>query len=204
MTRRDTRQLILATALRLFNEHGTPNVSTNHICEACQISPGNLYYHFPNKEAIISDLFQRMAMEWEGQPAPSDLSIESFYRQMEQVLTFLWEYRFLHREFSSLLREDEDFRRTFARLQKRRLAEIDGAIAAYMRAKVLRTLSAEEASALKRLIWFFSLNWLPFLETEGKPITQGTIREGIAFLKTVTRPFLRPDGVSATPPGAGR
>lgn len=204
MTRRDTRQLILATALRLFNEQGTSSVSTNHICEACQISPGNLYYHFPNKEAIITDLFQRMATQWEGQAGPSDLSIESFYRQMELMLTFLWEYRFLHREFSSLLREDEDFRKTFARLQKRRLAEIDRAIAAYVGAKVLRPLSAEEASALKRLIWFFSLSWLPFLETEGKEVSRATIREGIAFLKTITRPFLRPDGVSATPPDAGR
>ena len=55
-----TREKILDTALTLFNNEGTSAVSTNHIAEAAGISPGNLYYHFRNKEEIIRGLFERL------------------------------------------------------------------------------------------------------------------------------------------------
>ncbi|MFN8512060.1 MAG: helix-turn-helix domain-containing protein [Chloroflexia bacterium] len=62
-----TRERILDAALGLFNERGTAVVSTNHIAAACGISPGNLYYHFRNKEEIIRALFDRMFVMWVGQ-----------------------------------------------------------------------------------------------------------------------------------------
>ena len=42
-----------------LQHRGTAAVSTNHIAEAAGISPGNLYYHFHNKEEIIRELFER-------------------------------------------------------------------------------------------------------------------------------------------------
>ena len=52
-----TRDRILAAALELFNQQGERKVTTNHIAAHLGMSPGNLYYHFKNKQEIIYELF---------------------------------------------------------------------------------------------------------------------------------------------------
>ena len=63
-----TRDKIIHTALGLFNEQGTKAVTTNHIAAAVGISPGNLYYHFRNKEDIIRAIFEQMDAYGQHQP----------------------------------------------------------------------------------------------------------------------------------------
>lgn len=52
-----TRERIVQNSLELFNQQGERSVSTNHIAAHMEISPGNLYYHFANKQEIIAVLF---------------------------------------------------------------------------------------------------------------------------------------------------
>ena len=71
---RRTAQRILEVTLDLFNRFGEPNVSTTAISAELGISPGNLYYHYPAKDALINTLFE-----------------------------LIWEYRFLYRDLNDLL-----------------------------------------------------------------------------------------------------
>ena len=49
-----TKEKIIETSIKLFNEKGCLNTSTRHIADELGISVGNLYYHFKNKEDILS------------------------------------------------------------------------------------------------------------------------------------------------------
>ena len=54
-----TRDLILDISRKLFNEHGTYNVSVRQIALELGISQGNLNYHFKKKEDIIRELYMQ-------------------------------------------------------------------------------------------------------------------------------------------------
>ena len=58
-----TKDKIIATAINLFNLHGTKAISTNHIAKEMGISPGNLYYHFRSKNDIIRSISDNFSNE---------------------------------------------------------------------------------------------------------------------------------------------
>lgn len=54
-----TREKILNTALELFCEKGYYKTSTNEIANCTNISVGNLYFYYPNKETIFLEILER-------------------------------------------------------------------------------------------------------------------------------------------------
>lgn len=63
MARIKTKDRILQMALALFNAQGEPSITTLDISNELDISPGNLYYHYKGKDAIVSALFQQFEQE---------------------------------------------------------------------------------------------------------------------------------------------
>jgi len=100
-----TKQRIVDTAERLFNEVGTGAVSTNQIAASMGISPGNLYYHFGNKDEIVVAALERLASAihaaWTGPPAGAAAG-DRLEVGLELTLAALEEHRFLAREVFSL------------------------------------------------------------------------------------------------------
>lgn len=185
------KEKILNGALKLFNEQGTSEVSTNHICKALSISPGNLYYHFRSKDEIILALYKRMLSEWDNAPLPDSANMDNLLSTYERIFQFLWNYRFLNREVSSLYRRIAAFRKIFKVSQKKRVAEIREFIKTYAKAGIIRKLSKQEEDTLIRSTWFFLLYWLPFLETEGKKISQKNVKEVTLYLKAMLSPYFQ-------------
>lgn len=60
-----TRQEALRIALELFTEQGYEATSLRQIADALGINKASLYYHFPNKEAILRAVLERRGSEAE-------------------------------------------------------------------------------------------------------------------------------------------
>jgi AcrR family transcriptional regulator len=114
-----TKQRIVDTAERLFNESGTGAVSTNHIAAAMGISPGNLYYHFGNKDEIVLVALDRLAaaidLAWSS-PDGADPDVDRLEQGLAGTLAALDEHRFAAREVYSLGLHSEAVRNRCQRL----------------------------------------------------------------------------------------
>lgn len=116
---RRTAERILDVTLALFNRYGEPNVSTNMIAAELSISPGNLYYHYPAKEALINALVDRFEAAMlqalsDGSAACGCGAAITFTRALFQQI---WHYRFIYRDLNDLLTRNRQFEQRYARLR---------------------------------------------------------------------------------------
>jgi AcrR family transcriptional regulator len=102
---RRTAERILEVTLDLFNRFGEPNVSTTLISAELNISPGNLYYHYPAKDELINALFDRYEQGLNSllQAADGVRNVEDAWLFFHMLFELIWQYRFLYRDLNDLL-----------------------------------------------------------------------------------------------------
>lgn len=103
---RRTRERIVETSLRLFNAHGEPNVTTTVVADELGISPGNLYYHFANKDEIVNEIFAAFEREIRATlaaPTQRAPTVEDAWLFLHLFFELVWKYRFLFRDLNDLL-----------------------------------------------------------------------------------------------------
>lgn len=191
-----TRERILDAALVLFNEQGTAAASTNHIAAACGVSPGNLYYHFRNKEEIIRALFDRMFALWGESSLPGDRlpALTDLHAIVRSAFALLGEYRFIYRELVALTRRDEYLRHRWAALRERGFAGVLALLDSFAAAGVLRRSDdPEEVTRLVELIWLVSEFWPASVEMSGLPLDDAQMDHGVALMLQVLQPYVIAD-----------
>ena len=122
---RRTRERILALSLRLFNENGEPNVTTSAIADEMNISPGNLYYHFRNKDDIVNALFEDFEREIDhllDAASGQNASVEDAWFLLHLLFETIWKHRFLYRDLNDLLSRNRRLENYFKQLLSRKTA----------------------------------------------------------------------------------
>jgi AcrR family transcriptional regulator len=190
----NTRDRILATALRLFNQSGTAAVSTNHVADALGISPGNLYYHFRNKEAIIRALFEQQFAQWDAMYSlPDDRmpTLDDMWRMVNDTFSVSWDYRFIYRELIALLRRDAELNRRWVEVRARGFDGFRQLIAVFAAAGVLRSPDDPDVvTRLAELIWMINEFWLASVEVSGQSVDEAQMAHGAELMRQVLAPFI--------------
>ena len=190
---RQTRKRILDASLAMFNTQGEPNVTTNHIADELEISPGNLYYHFRNKDDIIEQLFavyeQRMDAALSS-PSGRLPGLEDVWLQLHLVFECIWDYRFLYRDLVDILSRNRRLRLRFARILKRADEQAHQVMRGLVQAGVMRA-SADEVDAAATNILVIATFWMNYAAARGDKDERASIRDGIVQVMMLIAPFLR-------------
>ena len=190
---KQTHQRILDASLSMFNAQGEPNVTTNHISDELEISPGNLYYHFRNKDDIIEHLFARFEERMDtalAAPQGRLPGLEDIWLQLHLVFESIWDYRFLYRDLVEILSRNRRLRMRFARILRRADEQAHAVMRGLSQAGVMRA-SVEELAATATNILVIATFWLNYAAARGDKDEHASIRDGIVQVMMLIAPFLR-------------
>ena len=103
-----SRQQILDSSLKLFSHHGYGATSVRDIAGEAGLSKGNVYHHFPDKEAIFRALIDRYfeAMSQPDFPFNRALANGSFPENLEEIGQAIREVIRDYREYIALIYVD--------------------------------------------------------------------------------------------------
>lgn len=166
MARRDTKELILSTSLDLFNALGEPHVTTNHIADEADISPGNLYYHFRSKDDIVIALFKRFVARLHPLievPADTVLHAEDLWFQLHLNFELKGEYRFLYKNISELTARVKNLDHAMRALLMRERKAARQMLSALQQAGAM-DISDPQKDMLTDTVLMVLTYWIPFAE----------------------------------------
>lgn len=191
MGSKETQALIISTALKLFNEHSSGAISTNRVAEACDISKGNLHYHFKTKKEIIQSIYKGIADEMNASWYQDHLSptvthmAEMFARQ----LLLIHDYRFFYREMPALLRSDPVLLRRYQENRDKRMAAVEEYFRELSRVGVMDFKNESMINSLVVSTWIIADNWLNYIEFKKYEATLEKIVEGYEMILEILRPY---------------
>ena len=193
----ETKTRILEVSLRLFNALSTGEVSTNHIASTAGMSPGNLYYHYRNKEEIIHGLVERMIVDmeklWQAQEG-SPLESRELRRKLAGTLSLMWEYRFFCREVNVILGRDEKLRNRYLSARNGQFQQMRTFLEKLFKRQDLNQKDHSEVlDDLMRISRLVGEYWLSDLDVGGSLVDSGRIEEGVNLMLEGFRPYLYPD-----------
>ena len=160
---RRTAERILEVTLDLFNRFGEPNVSTTLISAELNISPGNLYYHYPAKDELINALFDRYEKALgELLAAAGDVrDVEDAWFFLHTLFELIWQYRFLYRDLNDLLSKNRLLETHFQHVLKNKAKAVRGLLDGMSRSGAIRIDTREAGPTASSMVVVLTY-WLSY------------------------------------------
>lgn len=191
-----TRDRILKTSLALFNSEGEAQVSTVDIAAVLGISPGNLYYHFKGKEAIIEALFDEFETELRqvlSAPIEKPLSLEDNWIFTYIIFEEINDFRFFYEGMSSILERCPSLRPRLARLLALKKSTTLAILTSLEKQKLVKFLANEKDRLADRLAAHLTF-WLQYRAvTEREATDRARIHDGVFSTVMQIAPYVAAD-----------
>jgi AcrR family transcriptional regulator len=189
-----TRERILDAALSMFNSEGVHAVTTRHVAAHLGISPGNLYYHFANKEEIVLGLYDRIEAQLLATIAPPQGPVRSFddvIAYLDRIFGHLWEFRFFYRDLTTLLADVPGLKERYRGLAERAQSSARGIFESMVAAGWLEA-APEEIDLLATNAWILLSHWFTHWQVAARrrSIQSSDINDGIRHLVALFSPRL--------------
>ncbi len=185
-----TKERILLVSNDLFNRNGVQAITTNHIAKSLKMSPGNLYFHYHNKEEILQELFKRMCRETYQVWKPKSSQALSPMEFIDFNFEIYWKYRFFHREMYTLRRRDP----VLALQWKKHIFKMMGLMKAlykvWVRKEILTPLkNVDEMTYIAESLLAMSTTYLQFFESADKVPSKQALERGRKHVSRMLYPY---------------
>ncbi len=189
------RERILERSLQLMNEEGAEAASTTRIAAELGISPGNLYYHFKNREEIVRVLFDGLDAEFRAvlvEDVEPPISPARFAAYYQRSFDLAWRYRFFFGDLLGLLRRDELLAARYRALQDWAVAELEKTAGQFVKdGSMKRPRGQHGLRTIALNTWLIWMSWIRFLQISGKQaIAREDMVAGVVQLVDVLAPHL--------------
>ncbi|MDN3608371.1 TetR/AcrR family transcriptional regulator [Vibrio ostreicida] len=194
-----TRDKIVLAALDLFNQHGERNITTNHIAAHIDISPGNLYYHFSNKQEIVREIFALYSNELLERFTPIHGQQESLVllkHYLDSIFNLMWKYRFFYANLPEILQRDEQLHDDYIQVQEKLQTNLVNIMRAFVDLELLE-VEEHEMKALVTTLHLIASSWLGYRSAMSPKtqITKQVIHQGMLQMIAVVKPKATSQGL---------
>ncbi|KGJ97467.1 TetR/AcrR family transcriptional regulator [Colwellia psychrerythraea] len=196
-----TRDKIIQASIELFNEQGERNVTTNHIAAHLAISPGNLYYHFRNKEDIILSIYEEYARSLLLETLPkvsSDLKpLDSLVLYMDSVFQTTMKFRFFYSNLPVLLDKSPILREKYVEVQQS-ISERVSQLLISLRAADFIDFEDDDLADIVSILRLINTFWVSFYQTQTivNEVNDSVFYQGVLKILVILRPYTKEHAIS--------
>ncbi|MFT4928720.1 MAG: AcrR family transcriptional regulator [Phenylobacterium sp.] len=189
-----TRDKIIQASIELFNEHGERQITTNHIAAHLGISPGNLYYHFRNKNDIIHNIFDEYKQQLDDcfKPIEADLdTIELLRQSLDNIFELMWRFNFFYSNLPDILARDQELQKAYQLVQSPLLARMISTVK-LLKDKGQMNIDEDDISdfihSLKLTVTF----WISYVKTlnPNSKVEKPMVYKGVLNVLLMFKPYL--------------